>query len=770
MVNLRKAAVVLISLLLLFSSLFLGCFDDDGGGKKKSNQAPIADAGVDIEVLSITEIQFDGSNSTDNDGEIINYIWYFDDYKQPGDEISTEIKPSYTYNYPGEYLVTLTVEDDDGATATDTIRITITNRAPIVDIGDDVISETYEVIYFNVMAEDLDGYISSYDWDFDSDGDYDWHATTLGSTTHFYNQPGLFKATIKVTDNLDKTSVKSKNITIFEIEKIPPIAEAGLNQTVPIGQVLFKGTGSDPDGTIVLYEWDFNGDGSFDWSSPETGIAKYDFNTEGEYVARLRVTDDSGLSAIDTVTITVNNSLIAHYVNTEIYIDWNSSYDYIILTNTSVNLTDLDIVISDINSKDEERFDSTDITVEEANKFRINSELTPIPGHTIQIQVIYYDVLIGARNLDIINESTQIISPDIDFSALYDFNYDQTETNVGEVEEMRVTSIGSLEIEQQENLLYSSLKGSGIYYVYDEFEGGESELTLNATELWINTTQSGSNIISQAFSIRGFGKMTTNYDNNLFLEIDILEMKLVTENDVELEEYMYGEGTFYGSMRDPESGFEIQMAGEVSIFSILLGHGKHENYAGEIYECSIYYNNMTMVGLAGATSSTVGIEIDMIMENTTWNADHEKFDNNTIYYEYYSVSTIANQKMYDSGSGYPQGNPTKKPQSLHIEDVMKFETPHPRIFIGFDTMVLESNYGVKLELWVEDESEIIIDGNKYNCVNIKGRIIQGGSGNVFIRLIKDGTFAGLTAKTNQNLFWKRESMKIEETLKHITKI
>jgi len=77
-----------------------------------------------------------------------------------------------------------------------------------------------------------------------------------------------------------------------------PTAEASADQFLTVAQakapVYFTGTGSDSDGQIVLYEWDFNGDGRTDFSAPDTGSAQYIYGRAGTYTARLRVTDDSG--------------------------------------------------------------------------------------------------------------------------------------------------------------------------------------------------------------------------------------------------------------------------------------------------------------------------------------------------------------------------------------------------------------------------------------------------------------------------------------------
>jgi len=69
----------------------------------------------------------------------------------------------------------------------------------------------------------------------------------------------------------------------------------------------FRGTGTDEDGNIELYEWDFNGDGIYEWSSSENGRTNFTFNSEGTFTAVLRVTDNDGFTATDSRVITVGD-------------------------------------------------------------------------------------------------------------------------------------------------------------------------------------------------------------------------------------------------------------------------------------------------------------------------------------------------------------------------------------------------------------------------------------------------------------------------------
>ena len=74
------------------------------------NQGPIANAGSDKVAYSLQKITFDGSGSYDPDGMIKNYSWSFGDNSKAYGKVV-----SHTYLDDGNYTVTLTVTDDQGA-------------------------------------------------------------------------------------------------------------------------------------------------------------------------------------------------------------------------------------------------------------------------------------------------------------------------------------------------------------------------------------------------------------------------------------------------------------------------------------------------------------------------------------------------------------------------------------------------------------------------------------------------------------------------------
>jgi PKD repeat protein len=85
-------------------------------------QPPVADAGPSIKIDLDGKAYFDGTNSSDNI-RIVSWEWTFN-YNQA--EVKLEgTKPAYTFELQGLYVVTLTVTDESGNTATDTTVVEV---------------------------------------------------------------------------------------------------------------------------------------------------------------------------------------------------------------------------------------------------------------------------------------------------------------------------------------------------------------------------------------------------------------------------------------------------------------------------------------------------------------------------------------------------------------------------------------------------------------------------------------------------------------------
>lgn len=116
---------------------------------------PVADAGPDITVETDEVFRLDGSNSYDEDGSIVTFEWDFNDQvDEDGDGIydndaeRTGNNPTWKYSEPGEYIVTLIVTDDQGATAKDTILVNVTEK----EEDDDGLGSSDVVVYSLIVV------------------------------------------------------------------------------------------------------------------------------------------------------------------------------------------------------------------------------------------------------------------------------------------------------------------------------------------------------------------------------------------------------------------------------------------------------------------------------------------------------------------------------------------------------------------------------------------------------------------------------------------
>jgi hypothetical protein len=94
-----------------------------------------------------------------------------------------------------------------------------------------------------------------------------------------------------------------------DITNSVPVANAGPSQIVslPVSHITLTGTGVDSDGQIVAYLWSqVAGPGSTVITNPGFSTTTVSGFVAGNYIFQLMVTDNSGATGVDTVSIKVN--------------------------------------------------------------------------------------------------------------------------------------------------------------------------------------------------------------------------------------------------------------------------------------------------------------------------------------------------------------------------------------------------------------------------------------------------------------------------------
>jgi hypothetical protein len=268
------------------------------------NQPPVANAGTDILINQpATATILNGLLSSDADGSISTYSWT----KISGPS-SYNITSTNSSNTPvtnlvnGIYVFRLTVTDNNGASSSDDVSVTV-NQLPTANAGNDVTLQlpTNTVTVNGATSTDQDGSIVSYKWEKVS-GPSTFTITTPNqvSTSITNLVAGTYVFRLTITDNNGATSTDDVTI-IVGTANLAPSADAGQGQTIKL-VINLIGNGNDQDGTIVSYKWEQTSGPTCTISNPFAQNTTVGNLQIGTYVFKLTVTDNNGATGTATVT------------------------------------------------------------------------------------------------------------------------------------------------------------------------------------------------------------------------------------------------------------------------------------------------------------------------------------------------------------------------------------------------------------------------------------------------------------------------------------
>ncbi|MEP0814802.1 MAG: PKD domain-containing protein [bacterium] len=243
--------------------------------------------------------------------EPLHYYWDFGGGTLP--PISESESPVVVLGAAGKYSCRLIVSNAAGeAEFPFTISVENYNSRPIAVLG---LYPSFGPAPLSVMVDatgsnDPDGTIVRYQFDLDGDGLYETDNGNIGLLQHTYDTPGTNYVSLRVTDGEGATDATSKKLTVQTFtggnkQPVASLVSSAQEGNAPL-TVSFDASGSfDPDGTIVRYDWNF--DGGL-WDVLDGGPAQeYTYNiAHPQTTCQVRVTDDAGASAIAFASINVH--------------------------------------------------------------------------------------------------------------------------------------------------------------------------------------------------------------------------------------------------------------------------------------------------------------------------------------------------------------------------------------------------------------------------------------------------------------------------------
>lgn len=287
------------------------------------NKAPVASAGTNKSItLPTNTVNLDGSASKDADGRIARYLWKKVSGPNGGTFTQNNIAVTKaTGLVAGTYVFSLTVTDDDNATATANVTVTVNkapvpNKAPLANVDKTIISITLPVNTVTLdgsASKDEDGKITKYAWKKIGGPDAGGALTspTQAKTSVTGLVGGTYKFSLTVTDDDNATDVAN---VVVRVNLAPqtnkaPVANAGPDVTItlPTNTASLNGSASkDPDGKITKYAWKkISGPAAGTFTQNNVAVTTATGLAQGIYIMALTVTDDDNKTDTDTVRVVV---------------------------------------------------------------------------------------------------------------------------------------------------------------------------------------------------------------------------------------------------------------------------------------------------------------------------------------------------------------------------------------------------------------------------------------------------------------------------------
>jgi hypothetical protein len=279
------------------------------------NTPPVANAGTGQVVSVGSQVQLNGTGSTDVDGNPLTYQWSLTTVPFASLAVLSNpaaVNPTFVVDLAGTYVAQLIVNDGFVNSAPATVTITTTAVLPPTAIaGPSQTVAHHTMVFLSGSGTDPQSLLLSYQWTLISrpmGSTATLSSSTIQNPTFFADLMGTYVAQLVVNNGV-VGSVPS-NVTITTTNTAP-VASAGANQTFTAGTAvtLNGNASSDADSDPLTYSWSLltRPAGSAAALTQATTVSPaFTADVAGIYVAQLIVNDGIASSNPATVTITAN--------------------------------------------------------------------------------------------------------------------------------------------------------------------------------------------------------------------------------------------------------------------------------------------------------------------------------------------------------------------------------------------------------------------------------------------------------------------------------
>ena len=288
------------------------------------NLSPVADAGASQSAHKNETVYLDGSRSHDMNGDTLTFTWQLTSQPTSSTAVlnnATTPYPSLLVDVPGEYDISLVVNDGNSDSQTATMKITDRNIAPVAFAGHGITQEVSTLIALDAAASiDADGDALHYQWSIISAPTGSTAALSDLTDLHPTFTPDVVGDYLLqlIAGDGDSNSVPSilhihaNAASQPAVTNTKPIANANGSATVTVNtQVSLSGNASfDTNGDTLTYLWSVLAEpsGATSTLTDETTAApSITPDVAGDYIIQLIVNDGTLNSDPVSVTITVND-------------------------------------------------------------------------------------------------------------------------------------------------------------------------------------------------------------------------------------------------------------------------------------------------------------------------------------------------------------------------------------------------------------------------------------------------------------------------------